>query len=259
MATHNTVDPRCPECHKSFSRIASLKAHVMLHEKEESLFCSECGDEFRTVQQLELHKLEHEDEWVKNVRTHQCRQCHRQFTRASAFREHMKDHYRVKASLNHKYHKRNIDRSTFIHKCDACLKTFQKPSQLVRHKRIHTGERPFECSQCGKTFNQKGSLHIHMCKHNGYRPFPCDFCPASFSQKGNLRAHIARVHAIPYSGEEVFKCSECTCVFKKLGSLNSHISRCHSGDEQQRTTNSYDDVSFNCSSLLKVAPYCINM
>jgi transcription elongation factor Elf1 len=48
-ATHNVDDPRCPECNKKFSRIASLKAHVMLHEKEENLFCSECGDEFSTM------------------------------------------------------------------------------------------------------------------------------------------------------------------------------------------------------------------
>ncbi len=49
QALHNTADPRCPECGKKFSRIASLKAHIMLHEKEENLVCSECGDEF-TVQ-----------------------------------------------------------------------------------------------------------------------------------------------------------------------------------------------------------------
>ena len=38
--------PQCPECSKKFSRIASLKAHIMLHEREESLMCPECGDEF---------------------------------------------------------------------------------------------------------------------------------------------------------------------------------------------------------------------
>ena len=36
----------CPECGKKFSRVASLKAHIMLHERDESLICPECGDEF---------------------------------------------------------------------------------------------------------------------------------------------------------------------------------------------------------------------
>lgn len=48
VATHVPADgePTCPECGKKFSRIASLKAHIMLHEKEENLMCTECGDEF---------------------------------------------------------------------------------------------------------------------------------------------------------------------------------------------------------------------
>lgn len=33
--THNGEDPTCPVCNKKFSRVASLKAHIMLHEKEE--------------------------------------------------------------------------------------------------------------------------------------------------------------------------------------------------------------------------------
>lgn len=48
MATHNLGEPKCPECGRKFARMASLKSHLMLHEKEEHLFCQECEDVFPT-------------------------------------------------------------------------------------------------------------------------------------------------------------------------------------------------------------------
>lgn len=52
-STHTTSDPKCQVCNKKFSRVASLKAHVMIHEKEE-------------VRQLSLNPLDiySLNEWV---------------------------------------------------------------------------------------------------------------------------------------------------------------------------------------------------
>ncbi|OXB66150.1 hypothetical protein ASZ78_004009 [Callipepla squamata] len=235
--THNGEDPTCPVCNKKFSRVASLKAHIMLHEKEENLICSECGDEFTLQSQLSIHMEEHRQE-LAGSRVHSCKSCKKEFETSSQLKEHMKTHYKIRISNTRSYN-RNIDRSGFTYSCPHCGKTFQKPSQLTRHVRIHTGERPFKCSECGKAFNQKGALQTHMIKHTGEKPHACAFCPAAFSQKGNLQSHIQRVHSEVKNGP-TFNCTECSCVFKSLGSLNTHISKMHMGGPQNSASSSTD-------------------
>ncbi|XP_070574976.1 zinc finger protein 236-like [Ptychodera flava] len=225
---HSLYELKCPDCNKKFSRVASLKAHIMLHEKEEYLMCSECGDEFNLQSELDKHIQEHRDEEA-GERVYPCRICTKEFRKTSLLKEHMKSHYKIRTNLlMTKHQRRNVDRSGFSNECPHCGKSFQKPSQLERHIRIHTGERPYKCDECGKAFNQKGALQVHLVKHTGEKPHMCDYCPGSFSQKGNLRAHIARVHTENKALEKTYECEECSCVFKKLGSLNAHISRMHS-------------------------------
>ncbi|XP_063779404.1 zinc finger protein 236 isoform X3 [Pseudophryne corroboree] len=223
-STHNVEDPMCPACNKKFSRVASLKAHIMLHEKEEILICSECGDEFTLQSHLSLHMEEHRQE-MAGSKTYSCKSCKKTFDAASQLKDHMKTHFKIRVTSTRSYN-RNIDRSGFSYSCPHCGKTFQKPSQLTRHIRIHTGERPFKCSLCGKAFNQKGALVTHMVKHTGEKPHACGFCPAAFSQKGNLQSHIQRVHSEVKNGV-TYHCTDCSCIFKSLGSLNTHISKMH--------------------------------
>ncbi|XP_036740058.2 zinc finger protein 236 isoform X1 [Manis pentadactyla] len=248
--THNGEDPTCPVCNKKFSRVASLKAHIMLHEKEENLICSECGDEFTLQSQLAVHMEEHRQE-LAGRRARACRACGGEFETPSQLKEHMKTHCKTRVSSTRSYN-RNIDRSGFTYSCPHCGKTFQKPSQLTRHIRIHTGERPFKCSECGKAFNQKGALQTHMVKHTGEKPHACAFCPAAFSQKGNLQSHVQRVHSEVKNGP-TYNCTECSCVFKSLGSLNTHISKMHMGGPQS-SASSTETAHILTATLFQTLP-----
>ncbi|KAJ7317185.1 hypothetical protein JRQ81_003347 [Phrynocephalus forsythii] len=90
------------------------------------------------------------------------------------------------------------------HNCPDCGKYFGHRTALSKHRKTHSGERPYPCSACGKRFSRSSNLAQHQRTHTGERPFSCSGCGKRFTQRSDLERH-QRVH----TGERPYTCAQC--------------------------------------------------
>lgn len=64
---------------------------------------------------------------------------------------------------------------------------------MRRHKRTHTGEKPYKCKYCEKAYAESGDLNKHIRTHVGEKTYMCDECPEAFKYQIELREH-QRLH-----------------------------------------------------------------
>lgn len=102
---------------------------------------------------------------------------------------------------------------------------FHWVSNLLRHQRNHTSERPFCCEEWGQAFSLKDRQAQHRNIHPEHRPYVRNDCgKKAFKQKSNLLRH-KRVH----TGEKPFSVDNCGKDFTKENL--KHPQRIHSGEK----------------------------
>ncbi|CAL4141470.1 unnamed protein product, partial [Meganyctiphanes norvegica] len=124
-----------------------------------------------------------------------------------------------------------------------CDKAFYENHHLIRHMRVHTGEKPFQCSNCKRSFAEKGTLnsHIKTFTDNGERfcqakppkdrPHICSQCDRAFIRNEHLIRHIQNIHnkgenytrKETYSREESYQCNLCKKSFSDHSTLYRHL------------------------------------
>ena len=113
------------------------------------------------------------------------------------------------------------------YKCtiDSCSKSFSCGTHLIRHQRSHTGEKPYQCKECNKYFSEMGKLRRHARVHSGEKPYTCEHCRKQFTQSQDLSKHIKRIH--PGEADKKYKCKVCERTFLQAADLSQHVKVVH--------------------------------